>query len=869
MSKLKFFNLSKISFVLFFTLGIAPMTFGQNNFSKKVDSASFFQMQGDFMERLKEKQNLSSPGEEEDEDGPDELFQRWSYWMIPRMYPKGIAPAPDAVSNAWHAYIGSHGGATPLQKTNTWYSAGPKAPPSSGGGTGRVNIVLNKPGSPNVIWIGTPDGGLWKSTDTGASWLPLTDTIPNLGVADLALDPKNSDILYMATGDGYGYSIPSGWFSGGTYSNGIMKSTDGGNTFYPTGLNYSRTQTKQIFRVAVNPGNSKLVYAATDNGLFLSKDAGATWNKLVNDYFVDIKFNPTNPAIGYASGTAFYYSTDSGKTWSINNSTFANNGFTVILLGVTPADSNIIYALGVTYSSGYLYKSSNQGLSWSYVKQTSPSYYGKYAACITVSPTDANHIVLGGVGLAESTDGGSTFYDITVTNNYNDPMYDHPDHRSINFKAGSNDTLFDGNDGGSYMGVRQGTGRYIWKMISKNIQTLQFYGVSTAYSSPSEFFSGAQDNGINRSNNGGWDHVLGADGMLCAVKPDNARAVYANNQYGYLSKSTDGGNTWTGGIGPSLAQTNNWIAPISIDPNSSKTLYYGGDDLYKSTNNGSTWKSMNANNSDRINVALIAVAPSTSNYIYVVKRSDYSLNYAYVYLSTDGGNTWNNIGGDGLPTGYVYVSDIKVDRKDSQKVWLTIGGFNDGQKVYMSKDAGAHWKNISGTLPNIPINCVAVENSTQGGVYIGTEVGVFYRTDSSGDWTRYSDGLPNTIITQIEVLPSINILRASTFGRGIWEGSIAGTILGIDKMQDIEDNIKIYPNPSNGIFNISFPTWKTYAPRITIYDLMGRTVYESIKTNNASGEIVFNLPGLKDGIYTIALKYNDVVAYKKILINHE
>ena len=877
-----FILLQFISALLVVFLASANSSYGQSKSRVKLDSSTFFKMQKEVLEQRAEE--IKDGEETGEEDGPDELFQRWSYWMNPRMYPNGVEPDANATQKAWNQYKASHSVVPSMSKTTTWTYAGPFKAPSLGGGTGRINVLLSKPGNPKIMWAGTPDGGLWKSTDAGSSWTNLTDTIPNIGVADITLDPHHPDTMYLATGDGYGYAYTNGIFWGGSYSNGVMKSTDGGATFNTTGLNWNTTQSRQVFRVAVNPSNSAMIYAAADNGLYMSKDGGTNWTTAISDYIVDIKFDPANPAIAYASGTTFYYSTDSGKTWTNNASPFANQGYSLILLGVTPADSNLVYALAVNYTYGFLYKSTDKGLTWSYVAEqpvvTDASgkhgYYGKYAACIGVSPTDPKHLILGeSLGIFESTDGGSSYNNIANVDNYNSSSYVHPDHRYIQFKPGSNDTVYNGNDGGAYMGIRNGTGNYTWKLISDGIQVLQFYGVSSSNANTKVFFGGAQDNGINRGNDStlSWDHYTRADGMLCAVRQDKPQVVYANNQYGQLSKSTDGGNTWNfgpfnGGLQPSLFQQNNWVAPIQLDPIDFKTIYYGAWDLYKSTDEAGSWTRLKVNSSNSNNIALIAVAPSTSNYIYVVKRSDYTTNYASIYVTTNAGKSWTDISSGGLPTGAVFITDIKVDRVDSEKVWLTMGGFSSGDKVYMSKDKGAHWTNVSGTLPNVPVNCIGLEHTAENGIYVGTDIGVFYKTDSSSDWVRYSDGLPNVIVNAIEVLSSINKLRIATYGRGIWQGDIAGTLIGIEKMKVVESDINVYPNPSDGAFNISFPADKDYTPSISIYNVLGKLVYESSKTNNSSGTISINLPGLANGIYSIAFTYKDVVAYKKILINH-
>jgi photosystem II stability/assembly factor-like uncharacterized protein len=830
------------------------------------DPSSFFNLQKAYYKN----EVLNKDPNEEEQDGANELYERWAQFMLPRVNADGKSMAPNVIYKEWAKYQQQHPSRRVMYKQATWQYAGPPGAPGNGGGTGRINCLRRHPGNKQILWAGTPDGGLWKSTDAGRNWSNLTDSLPNLGISDIAINPQHPDTMYIATGDGYGYAYTNGQFWGGSYSNGVMKSTDGGQSWAQTTLNYDQTQSRQVYKLLIYPADPNLLLAATNNGIWRSTDAGGTWKQMLSNDLSKIIFHPTNPSIVYASGGGyFFYSTDAGATWKENSAAFTSLGYAVIPLAVTPAQPDAIFALAVTYSDGVLYKSRDKGLTWVNLGGISKNtFYGKYASVVAVSPKDTNHILTGGVNLVESFDGGNN-WGISAYNYYGYTPYVHPDHRVLEFVT--NDTIYDGNDGGIYKGGKAPKDvLYDWNLISSGIHTLQFYGVGSANSKPGRFFAGAQDNGINRSNNGAWDHVVTADGMLCAVDNANPNIVYANTQYGYVHKSTNGGSVWSqNSIGP--FGNFNWVTPLVINPHDSKVLYYGGDVFYKSVNTPVSinsfprWDRHEVDINNKFNIGQIAVSHSDTSFIYVVKQSDYYPNTAAIYRSENGGISWTNIS-KGLPKGYVYISGIDVDRVDSLKIYLSISGFLSGQKVFMSKNGGDTWTNISGSLPNVPANCINVEGSTRNGIYVGTDVGVFYRNDDDTDWVRYSEGLPNVIIDKMEVLPSINKLRAATYGRGIWEGELAGTLTSIVKSEAIQQDIAVFPNPSTGLLNISMPDVKGVSAEVNIFNMLGEKILTLKAKDFYAGTASIDLNGRPAGIYTLIFNIGADRVVKKALI---
>jgi len=818
-------------------------------------------------EGVKETSGLNKEGE----DGIEELFQRWSHFAGPRVKPDGTAYPPDILYKEWLKFNSTQ--IQPSYKTGgtaVWQYSGPFATPGNNGGNGRINCIRFQPGNPQIIWAGVPSGGLWKSSDSGKTWSTNTDDLPNLSVTDIAINPRHADTMFMATGDGYGYQVGANFF-GGTYSTGIMRSIDGGNTWDTTSMTWSLTGANQVFCLLLNTANPNIILATSNNGIWRSANGGNNWTQVAQGTFKDIISNPLNPSEIFASSlnsSPVYKSMDAGKTWVTLTTGF---GATPASLAMTPADTSIVYALvqgplvssssGTTSYAGYVYKSRNSGVSWAFQGAVSATTsYGWYTLAISLSPKDTNTVYVGGIDLAKSTDGGVSFTQITAYNGTPGYNYDHPDHRNIVFYPGSTDTIYDGNDGGIF---RSNDGGTHWAQISSGIQALEIYRVGSSATSPGLFYVGAQDNGINQADNGAWDFVRQGDGMTCIVDFDDTNTVYAATQYGYLVKSTDGGQSWSFPIEPEAGQ---WTAPIVMDPKNSSTLYYGGDlNIYKTIDAGYNWTNISNGTDNGVPFNRIAIAPANSNYVYISQINNDYPGTIDLHLSKNGGNTWSRL--FGLPGGNQYVSGIAVERSSPDTVYISLSGYNAGVKVFKSVNGGSSWTNISANLPNVPADCIVSEGSILHGVYVGTDIGVFYLCDTStnGNWTYYNNGLPNVIVDDMEIIPLTNKIRAATYGRGVWDGTLAGTLTSIETTNALNKEIHISPNPSSGIFNISLPGYNGAAPSVYISDMYGRVVKQLSPGEVANNSrISVDLSGYASGIYTVTFIYSEGIAVKKI-----
>lgn len=723
------------------------------------------------------------------------LFKRYEYYWEQRVNPQtGEFPSTNSISE----YEKYKSGINSLQKindfTSSWSNLGTNSSTGGYAGIGRINCIAFHPTDINTFWVGSPSGGIWKTTTGGNSWTILNDDQPVLGVSDIAVDYNNPDIIYIATGDRDGGSM---WSLGGdqaadNVSVGVLKSTDGGLIWNTTGLTFPVSDDKKLTRLLIHPSNPLILFASvwdgnsTNSGIWKSTDGGTTWVKKTSNLWMDMEFKPGDPTIMYASSygygsTYFNRSTNSGESWSL--SSIAASGRRGEL-AVTSADPNVVYLLCANSAGGVygIYKSTNSGVSFNPVNSGSPAgmlgYYtdgsggnggqGSYDWCIAADPSNANIVFIGGVTTWKSTDGGSTFIannNWTSYSGYNIsgvPVV-HADKHVLVFRNSS--ALFEGNDGGIYKTTDGGTS---WSDLSNGMVISQIYRLSVSQTNSNVVITGLQDNGSKLYNTGFWDDVTGGDGMECIVDPSTTQYMYATYVSGTIYRSTNSGFSFPTTISeniPGGQPAGAWVTPYIIDPNNTATLFAGYDQVWKTTNRGTTWTSASQQLSAGTKLRSLAIAPSNSNTLYAADLTN-------MWKTTDGGNTnWTSIT---LPTTSSSVTYIAVKSDDPNTVWITYGGYNDGSKIFQSTNGGNSWVNISAGLPNLPVMCVIQykDITDRNVLFVGTDVGVYIK-DGSNNWASYSNGLPNVVVTELDIqYGTTDRLRAATFGRGLWETEI-------------------------------------------------------------------------------------------------
>ena len=688
------------------------------------------------------------------------LFKRWEWFWQGRVNRDGSFPNPMQNYNEIQklkTYRNKKKGNL-RQTVSDWVSMGPSTNGGGYGGLGRVNCVRQHPTNSAILWAGAASGGLWKSTNTGQSWTTNTDELASIGITDLVYHPTNSNIMYLATGDGD---------HGDAQSVGVLKSTDGGTSWNTTGLNWSISQVKTISRLLIHPTNGNILIASTNDGIYRTINGGTTWARTLDSYYArDMEFKPSDANTIYAAGDSFYRSVDNGVTWTlITEGLPAATDVQRIALAVTPNNSNYVYALLSANNSGFLSlcRSTNSGTTWTQMS-TTPNILGWeqngsdtggqgwYDLSLAASPTNAELIFTGGVNCWKSTNGGTNWTPVT---SWTSSV--HADHHDLWFVPNT-DTLYNGNDGGVYRTVNSGAN---WTWLSNSMVITQYYRLGCAKTNENYVICGAQDNGTKLLKNGVWTDVIGGDGMECAIDPVNPNYMYGELYYGNLRKSVNGGVTF-GGMGLPTEFDDNlgaWVTPFLIHPLHPEVLYAGYRNVWKSTNRGSTWR--NISNFTTGSLQVLNVAESDTNVIYASTGSNFM-------RTTNAGTNWISLS---LPTDGSLAS-LAIHPSNPLRIWACFSGYNAGQKVYYSTNGGTNWTNISGGLPNVSATSIVMQYNYYDRLYVGTDIGVFYKDNLMTDWQEYSAGLPNVPIGELEINYRSSKLRAATFGRGLWEAGI-------------------------------------------------------------------------------------------------
>ena len=686
-------------------------------------------------------------------------FKRWEAQWENYVDINGFLPSTKDLWNVWEQKKSQTQYRTASQNSmadqSNWYSLGPTDFVNRSTNylnLGRVNCVSIDPNNSDIMYVGAPAGGIWKSTDAGVTYIPLTDDLPQIGVSGIAIDPNNSNIIYIATGDDD---------AGDSYSVGIWKSTNGGLSWTPTGINPSNSpnRTSEIY---INPNNSSMLWVATSSGVYKTTNAGNNWTLTQSGNFRDLKVNPTNPNIIYASTSSqFYRSTDSGNSFTqISSGLPVDSGR--LFMDVTQANSNYVYLVSATSNYGYqgIYRSTDSGLTFTQMANTTDIFDGVsqawYDLAISASNTNQNEIYVGVLNIWKSSNGGDSFSQVNSWTTRN-ASYTHAD---IHFIRDFDNGLFVGSDGGVFKSTDSGAS---FEDLTVGLSITQFYRISVSKQDSGKIAGGAQDNG-GFGFSSQWASYHGGDGMEGVIDPNDDNFYYGFMQNGSTLYVNNSSGQPGGTNGYSSPTSGNWITPLSI--NNDSEVFAGYSSLYQF--NAGNWTEVSP--SFGTNIDVLELDPLNSDNIYVGVNSN-------LQQSTDHGITFTSVN--------VFASNItsiEVNNNDNNIVYVTTSG--GGGKVWRSVNQGLNFTDITGSLPNVVKNIIKHQTNTIDNVlYLGTSLGVYRFNDNNSDWEVFDNNLPNSSVTDLSINTVDNNITAATYGRGAFRSELPSSQLATNDLQ--------------------------------------------------------------------------------------
>ena len=768
----------------------------------------------------------SGESEEEEGEGTPAILRAMDLWSDMRTYPNkrmNAATFSEAFEKSKKevevrlSANGANGAYSP--GTSPWTALGPF------NFAGRALSMGFHPTNANIMWVGTAGGGLWKTTTggTGAAgginWTYVPTGFPVIAVPSIAVHPTNPNIIYIGTGEVYNTNAASAGATGaghirlfrGSYGVGVLKTTDGGATWTKS-LDFSYSNLTGVMDLAIDPSNPSIVYAATSEGLYRTKDDGANWTLIPTaaEMAMDLCYKPGNSSILYVGcgnfetpGAGIYKSTDANNLVATPTFVQKTAGLPTpisgkISLTISANNPTKVYAsIGANPDSTSdpegLWVSTDEGNNWAAPGAANMiGTQGWYAHDILASPTAANTVYWGELDLYKSTNGGtSSFTKVSVWNgwglnptigslNEGSATYVHADIHRIYAHPLASGTIYMCTDGGVF---RSTDGAATFNTLNGGLMCAQIYAnMGISKQDPNFMVGGLQDNeGFVYLNSGRMRRIgsLG-DGFHAAINPRSDDTCYVTGYYMNMKRSNDRSLNFGSmssapvSLGNPPSETVCFNTPMVIAPSNPNIMYAGSYRIKKSTDRGSTWVNQSgALSTTATAIIYIAVAPSNANILYV-SVAPYGGVRSKIFKSTDGASSFTDITGT-LPDRY--YSEIEVDPVDPNRLAVTLSGFGSSH-IYMSSNGGTSWCNVGAGLPDIPHNTVMFNPSVRSNIYVGNDQGVWYATgvttgamgaSATFNWTPYNTGLQDGLMVTDLIPTTDNRIRLASYGRGLWE----------------------------------------------------------------------------------------------------
>lgn len=653
-----------------------------------------------------------------------------------------------------------------------WTNIGPYNINSGIGGPhgGRINTMVVNPVNSQIAYMGAANGGVWKTTNGGGSWRPVSNGLSSLAMGALAIDPKNPNTIYAGTGE---FAQGFGSFFGG----GIYRSTNAGASWVPIGL----SNVGAFSKIVVHPVQSNVIYAAgagSGSGLYVTKDGGGTWTRMSGSFppgaVTDMDFvaGENNDVIYVAIPShGIYRSDDGGALWyQVHQYTEMRR----MHIAANPLNSNDIVDLSINYNGGFegMSRSTNGGSTWDDIsgafRSSDPfavagGYQGWYDAYVVRDPKNAEHFLLGAISVWATDDGGGSWNDVAHSYQAGGT---HPDQHAAAF-ASKSDTMFVTGDGGVARSIDRGN---TFEVSDDSTAITQAYSLAIDQTVDDASYIGTQDNGIlGGSSVDNWDVLGGGDGGNIIVDSKDHTTLYFNRPTAFNVSQwdpTSGEQDFSNGI--TTSDSVGWLKPIAQDE-TNHILYTGSQYLYILANNSSTWTRRNKKLATGAGAYINAIGPVGDGKSVMIGTTD-----GHVWTTPDNGLTFK--ASSGLPGRSVTAFAVSPASKTT--FYVTLSGFGAGH-IFKTTDFGVTWANVSGQMPDISCNAIVIDPTHPSHLYVGTDVGVFYSPDDGINWVPYGTGLPNVAIFAMSAHKSRKLLRVGTHGRSVWEAPMEDVPSGV------------------------------------------------------------------------------------------
>ena len=782
----------------------------------------------------------SFDSEESFEDDDYLRFKRWEWYWRGRIHEDGSFPN---LIEQNRIYQNLQFESTQRDISSPWVNINQTYGDGGYNGMGRTTAIAFHPTDPEIFYVGAPIGGIWKTTDGGLTYSALGDSLPYVSVGNICINPINPEIIYITIGD------HNGWWN---YGLGVYKSYDAGVTWEPTGNVTAFTNNVAFLRMVINPLNPDELFVAQTNGLHRTLDGGATWQLVHSGSHLDVALKPGVDGELYCATDDYWGSSevfaswDNGDTWT--QITDFNATANYLYLSVSPGEQNYLgIQTSIDGNSDY-YATYDGGVNVDHIDIMPDD------GVLFTSPVNSAKIYCGFMVTHQSVNGGLDWEQLTDWYNTGERPEVHADNRFVAHHPLTNEIFFC-NDGGIYKFNEE---TMEWTELTAGLIITQFYRIAVAQTDDVFMIGGTQDNGgRKRITADTWGSTNGGDGMEVAIDFEDEQTIYTTYIYGKLYRSDD---QWDEmeyyEITPSDAGDGDWVTPYVLDPQDSHVIVAGYSDVFRSDDRGETWQqlSIDLTGDPSRKLTAIAIAP-TDQYTVYAGRS------AKLYITHDAGESWDEEAVL-FGAGTAEITSISVDPTDPNELWVTISGYVSGKKVFHSTDAGLTFTNVTYNLPNVPVNASVIDKqSEQHDVYIGTDVGVFLLDDVSQTWVYYGAGLPNTMVSDLEIQYSSRKLRIGTFGRGVWEHDLFSQPISNVAAQNSNafNRLSIAGNPTSDILRINVHNSTNERGEFVIYDLSGNCVNRMQRTlHTGNYQMTINVSGLLAGMYLLGYESSGV-----------